>query len=550
MGPGSSPGRRQIRCAAVPKSPSRGCHSAQKSLNFGHAEISPQSRRQTRPRQSPCQSRPPSNPGKGDHVFLVDGSSYIFRAYHALPPLNRKSDGLQVNAVLGFCNMLWKLLRDMPEDDRPTHLAIIFDKSEDHVPQQALSRLQGAPAAGARRPDPAIRADPRGGARLRPALPRAGRLRGRRSDRDLCAAGRRARRDHHHRLLRQGSDAARDRQGHDVRHHEGPPHRHSRSDREIRRAAGEGGRGAGAGRRFHRQRAGRARHRRQDRRAIDRRIWRPRAVAVPRRRDQAAEAARGADRERREGADFAAAGAARRQGRSRSAARRARRARAGRPQADRLPQGDGVLHPHPPRRRIFADRPGRRGGRCRQQERRERFRSPPSGESRKATPKARRCSMRPPRPRAKGGTGRARRRQAGQGREPQGNADLARRGARRSRAKTAGRPQQVPDHPQRSTELKAWIARAYDAGTLRDRRQVELRRSDAGRHLRHCAGAGAERRLLCAARPPAIRRRRGPVRRRARARPDQGRRRAGSAEAAAGIIRAFSRSASTSSSTP
>jgi DNA polymerase-1 len=69
-------------------------------------------------------------PQKGDHVFLVDGSSYIFRAYHALPPLNRKSDGLQVNAVLGFCNMLWKLLRDMPEDKRPTHLAIIFDKSE------------------------------------------------------------------------------------------------------------------------------------------------------------------------------------------------------------------------------------------------------------------------------------------------------------------------------------------------------------------------------------------------------------------------------------
>lgn len=69
-------------------------------------------------------------PGKGDHVFLVDGSSYIFRAYHALPPLNRKSDGLQVNAVLGFCNMLWKLMRDMPKDDKPTHLAIIFDKSE------------------------------------------------------------------------------------------------------------------------------------------------------------------------------------------------------------------------------------------------------------------------------------------------------------------------------------------------------------------------------------------------------------------------------------
>ena len=75
----------------------------------------------------PVASKPAA---KGDHIFLVDGSGYIFRAYHALPPLNRKSDGLQVNAVLGFCNMLWKLLRDMPEDNRPTHLAIIFDKSE------------------------------------------------------------------------------------------------------------------------------------------------------------------------------------------------------------------------------------------------------------------------------------------------------------------------------------------------------------------------------------------------------------------------------------
>src|SRR6187431_450582 len=76
---------------------------------------------------SPVQGRPPK---KGDHIFLVDGSGYIFRAYHALPPLNRKSDGLQVNAVLGFCNMLWKLLRDMKPEDRPTHLAVIFDKSE------------------------------------------------------------------------------------------------------------------------------------------------------------------------------------------------------------------------------------------------------------------------------------------------------------------------------------------------------------------------------------------------------------------------------------
>jgi DNA polymerase-1 len=67
---------------------------------------------------------------KGDHVFLVDGSGYIFRAYHALPPINRKSDGLQLNAVFGFCNMLWKLLRDMKADEKPTHLAVVFDKSE------------------------------------------------------------------------------------------------------------------------------------------------------------------------------------------------------------------------------------------------------------------------------------------------------------------------------------------------------------------------------------------------------------------------------------
>ncbi len=79
------------------------------------------------PAASPAKSRPLK---KGDHLFLVDGSGYIFRAYHALPPLTRKSDGLQVNAVLGFCNMLWKLLRDMKADERPTHLAVVFDKSE------------------------------------------------------------------------------------------------------------------------------------------------------------------------------------------------------------------------------------------------------------------------------------------------------------------------------------------------------------------------------------------------------------------------------------
>ncbi|MGE3301522.1 MAG: DNA polymerase I [Hyphomonadaceae bacterium] len=63
-------------------------------------------------------------------LYLVDGSGYIFRAYHALPPLTRPSDGLPVGAVSGFCNMLWKFLEDVKGPEKPTHLAIVFDKSE------------------------------------------------------------------------------------------------------------------------------------------------------------------------------------------------------------------------------------------------------------------------------------------------------------------------------------------------------------------------------------------------------------------------------------
>jgi len=85
---------------------------------------------------------------KGDHVFLVDGSGYIFRAYHALPPINRKSDGLQLNAVFGFCNMLWKLLRDMKPEEKPTHLAVVFDLSE------RTFRTEMYPDYKAHRPDP------------------------------------------------------------------------------------------------------------------------------------------------------------------------------------------------------------------------------------------------------------------------------------------------------------------------------------------------------------------------------------------------------------
>ena len=67
---------------------------------------------------------------KTDHFYLIDGSGYIFRAYYALPPLSRKSDGLPTGAVNGFCNMLYKLLEDSRSDDsknKPTHFAVIFD---------------------------------------------------------------------------------------------------------------------------------------------------------------------------------------------------------------------------------------------------------------------------------------------------------------------------------------------------------------------------------------------------------------------------------------
>jgi len=66
--------------------------------------------------------------GKGCHLHLIDGSAFIFRAYHALPPLTRKSDGLPVGAVSGFVNMLFKYIEDNKGPDAPTHAAVIFDK--------------------------------------------------------------------------------------------------------------------------------------------------------------------------------------------------------------------------------------------------------------------------------------------------------------------------------------------------------------------------------------------------------------------------------------
>src|SRR5215471_10755859 len=94
----------------------------------------------------------PAKPNKGDHVFLVDGSSYIFRAYwqsmNQDAKYNRRSDGVPTGAVRMFCIMLWRILAEMKPDERPTHLAVVFDKSE------RTFRTELYPDYKAHRPDP------------------------------------------------------------------------------------------------------------------------------------------------------------------------------------------------------------------------------------------------------------------------------------------------------------------------------------------------------------------------------------------------------------
>ena len=83
---------------------------------------------------------------KSDHFYLIDGSGYIFRAYYALPPLTRKSDGLPVGAVSGFCNMLFKLLEDTKSKDnkeKATHFAVIFDSARKNFRNEIYSDYKG-----------------------------------------------------------------------------------------------------------------------------------------------------------------------------------------------------------------------------------------------------------------------------------------------------------------------------------------------------------------------------------------------------------------------
>jgi len=82
---------------------------------------------------------------KTDHYYLIDGSGYIFRAYYALPPLSRKSDGLPTGAVSGFCSMLFKLLEDSRSDDsehKPTHFAVIFDSARKNFRNEIYSEYK------------------------------------------------------------------------------------------------------------------------------------------------------------------------------------------------------------------------------------------------------------------------------------------------------------------------------------------------------------------------------------------------------------------------
>lgn len=112
-------GTRQAHIAAMPAS-AKSKSAATKPTSNAAPEAAPA-----------AAANPAARPvKKGDHVFLVDGSGYIFRAYHAIRFEPRTPEGVHVNAVYGFCAMLWKLLKEMKPEDKPTHLAVVFDKSE------------------------------------------------------------------------------------------------------------------------------------------------------------------------------------------------------------------------------------------------------------------------------------------------------------------------------------------------------------------------------------------------------------------------------------
>ena len=235
------------------------------------------------------------------HLYLIDGSGFIFRAFHALPPLTR-SDGTPVNAVLGFSNMLWKILRETDAD----HAAVIFDTArltfrneiyepykanrgetpEELIPQFPLVREAAAAFNLASIELEGFEADD-----LIAAYADAARAQGARvtivsADKDLMQ------------LVDADSVVMYD---YFKNREIGPEQVRER----FGVGPGTGDRRAGACRRQHRQRAGRPRHRGQDGGATHQRLWRPRPTAGARRRDQAAQAAPEPDRACRDGTHLA-----------------------------------------------------------------------------------------------------------------------------------------------------------------------------------------------------------------------------------------------------
>ena len=239
---------------------------------------------------------------KGDHLYLIDGSGYLFRAYHALPPLTRKSDGLPIGAVSGYCNMMWKLLEDMKGGEQPTHLAVVFDAGAITFRNAIYDQNTRRTARRRRRPDPAISA----GARRDPRLQRLLRRdeQGYEAD-DLIATYARLAREAGARativssdkdlmqLVEDGKvellDTMKNKRigSAEVMEKFGVP---PSKVIEVQALAGDSDR----------QCAGRARHRRQDRGGADQSVWRSGNAAEARRRDQAAQAPRNPDREHRE----------------------------------------------------------------------------------------------------------------------------------------------------------------------------------------------------------------------------------------------------------
>ncbi len=314
----------------------------------------------------------PGAPKKGDHVFLIDGSSFVFRAYFAMFKAAQsrgrsftRSDGLPIGGVLTFCNMLWKILREGLNEVKPTHLAVVFDYSGKSFRNEIYTEYKG------HRPEPPDELIPQFPL-MRDAVRAFGLVpieqEGYEADDLIATYARVARADGADVTIIAGDKDLMQLVRDGVLMYDPMPG----NERRIGRAEvierfgvppGKGHRGAGADRGCDRQCAGRARHRRQDGGAADRRIWRSRNAARARPRDQAGEAAAIADRVRRAGADVEAARAAGRPGRACLPAERMPARRARRQEAHRLSQGHGVQHADATRRRGDRDRPQRGRGR-------------------------------------------------------------------------------------------------------------------------------------------------------------------------------------------